>query len=203
VPAAAKIAIWVVVFAACAVAGAVVAAHTDPFPPGVEDPGARPPASTSGPPEPVSVQRWRGTWRSETVHRFHVGGSCRTRWRATLAFTVDAGRIRGETTAVLDGEAQCDFPVAQVQAKAIRVAVRGVEERRRLRPRFSELGRDPVGSHDLGGLTNTVRAIRPVLSISGRNPTTATGRATETAPDGDLGTYESMSTFDLTCVSGC
>ena len=202
-PVALKVAIWVVVFAACAAAGAVVAAHTDPFPPGVEDPGARSPTSATRSSEPPSVQMWRGTWLSQTAHRFHVGGSCRTSWRAALTFTIDAGKIRGETTAELQGTATCDFPVAQVQAHVIRLAVGGFVEGRRLHPRFSELSRDPVGSHDLGGLTNTVRAIRPSLVISVDHPMVATGDMTVTVPDGDLGRYESRSQFNLTCVSGC
>ena len=36
-----KVLAWTLVFAACAAVGAVVAANTNPFPPGVEDPGAR------------------------------------------------------------------------------------------------------------------------------------------------------------------
>jgi hypothetical protein len=41
VPRWAKVLIWIVVFAAFAAAGAYAASRTDPFPPGVEDPGAR------------------------------------------------------------------------------------------------------------------------------------------------------------------
>ena len=38
-----KVAAWVAVFLACAGVGAYVAAHTDPFPPGVDRPGATAP----------------------------------------------------------------------------------------------------------------------------------------------------------------
>lgn len=37
-----KVVVWILVLLVCAGAGAFVASRTDPFPPGVEDPGARP-----------------------------------------------------------------------------------------------------------------------------------------------------------------
>jgi hypothetical protein len=41
-----KVAAWAAVFLTCAGIGAFVAAQTDPFPPGVDDPGLRPTPST-------------------------------------------------------------------------------------------------------------------------------------------------------------
>lgn len=205
VPGIAKVVIWIVVFAACAAAGAVVAAHTDPFPPGVEDPGARPSAGGGGSPEPDAVQTWRGMLVSETSHRFHVGGACRTTWRGPLELMVAGirGRIRGDATLELHGDADCDFPVAQVQADAVSVAVTGVAADGALRLRLSETGRDPVGSHDLGGLVNTLRSIRPALRMAGADATAARDRVTVRVPDGDLGTYTSTSTLTVTCTGGC
>jgi hypothetical protein len=206
VPGVAKVVIWIVVFAACAAAGAVVAAHTDPFPPGVDDPGARPSTGTGGSPEPDATQTWRGTVVSETSHRFHVGGACLTAWRGPLELTVEPGvrgRIRGVATLRIRGGPDCDFPVAQVQADAVSVAVTGVAGRGELELRLSETGRDPVGSHDLGGLVNTLRSMRPALVINDRDVIAARGRVTVRVPDGDLGSYLSTSTFMVACTDGC
>ena len=53
-PKAVKILLWIGAFLACAGVGAYVAAHTDPFPPGVDDPGAHAagPVSTEVPTSP-------------------------------------------------------------------------------------------------------------------------------------------------------
>jgi hypothetical protein len=209
-PRAVKVLIWVVVFSGAAGAGAYVASHTDPFPPGVEDPGARPtkasptrtPSPSSEPPGPAS---WSGTMASQTYHQFHVGGRCTTRWATRLSFTIDEdGRVTGNGEAELQGDAACDFPVAQVQTKSISVRVTGaVHDGRFVMLRFTEAGRDPVGSHDLGGLVGTLKAIRPAVKMP---PTTGvSGRAsiTVTVPDGDLGRYVSVDGFTIRCVAAC
>jgi hypothetical protein len=54
-----KVITWVLVFALCAALGAVVAANTDPFPPGVDDPGVRPSADGSPAEDPG------GSWGGE------------------------------------------------------------------------------------------------------------------------------------------
>jgi hypothetical protein len=198
-----KVAIWAAVFVACAAAGALVAAHTDPFPPGVEDPGARPSVDVGGSLEPAALQTWRGSVVSETSHRFHVGGACRTTWRGSLELTVDAARIGGDGTLELHGGADCDFPVAQVQAESISVAVSGVADEDALRLRLTERGRDPVGSHDLGGLVNTLRTMRPVLRMASSDPLAARDRVTVKVSDGDQGAYASTSTFAVSCADGC
>ena len=196
-----KVAIWAVVFAACAAAGALVAAHTDPFPPGVEDPGAREAAPRSSE-EPVDEQRWRGQMLSETRHVFYVGGACRTSWRATFEFLATDGRFAIDSRAESRGRAACDFPDAQVRVRSIALAMSGTVREGVLRFGFTEQGRDPEGSHDLGGLVGTLRSIRPTLDID-RRTGSAMGRVLARRPDGDRGTYWSVSTFRMRCVSGC
>jgi hypothetical protein len=193
-----KIAVWLGVFGICAGAGAYVAAHTNPFPPGVEDPGARSPTATSATPAPVS--RWSGTMRSRTEHVFHVGGMCATDWVTTLSFTARDGAVAGQGVARLRGDARCDFPEAQVQARVIRLRVIGTFVQRMLTLRFVRLGGvDPIGSSDLGGFEATVShvVLRPRTELHGG------AERTVTRPDGDLGTYRSVNRATLTCLSGC
>ena len=61
-----KVLLWIAVFAACFGVGAYVAAHTDPFPPGVDDPGATA-GSGSRPP-----RRRRGGDRVVQIEHAHV-----------------------------------------------------------------------------------------------------------------------------------
>jgi hypothetical protein len=193
-----KVVVWIGVFAVCAGAGAYVAANTNPFPPGVDDPGARSTTPTSS--APTVVPRWTGTMRSSTEHVFHVGGSCVTAWRTGFTFAVRAGTIRGRGVARLVGDASCDFPQAQVQTRAIRLRVIGTFVQRMRTLRFVRVGGvDPIGSSDLGGFEATVSHIvlRPKTELHGG------ARSTVTQPDGDLGTYRSMNRAALTCLSGC
>ena len=73
-----KIVAWTLAFAAAAGAGAYVAAHTDPFPPGVDDPGARSTSpSTSVVPTPTSEpepRRWQVDAEVGSEHQLHVEG---------------------------------------------------------------------------------------------------------------------------------
>ena len=127
-----KVAAWAAVFLACAGVGAYIAAHTDPFPPGVDRPGESPIPTTatptpSPPPGPVT---WVGSIRSVTFHDLYVGGRCTTRWRGNLRFTVDtAGAIAGTGTARLDGQLECDFPIAQTQVRRFGLEVSGASSR--------------------------------------------------------------------------
>jgi hypothetical protein len=191
-----KIIIWILVFAAFIGAGAYQASRSDPFPPGVEDPGARPDATPTVTPTrtPPSPTAWDLDMDVTSQHVLHVGGSCRTDWRVTGSVTVQPnGRAAGDADAKLVAPAACDFSQAQVQTKAIRLVVVGTSVDGKLRLGFSEAGRTPVGSHDLGGLTNTLSLIHPSVRLRG----SPTAKVLATRPDGDLGTYSSSSHLRL------
>ena len=134
---------------------------------------------------------------SGTTHRLHVGGTCRSNWGITGTITIQpSGRAAGDASAVLREPATCDFPQSQVQTKKIRLVVTGRLAEGSLRLSFSEAGRTPVGSQDLGGFTNTLSLIRPVIRLpAGARHGRATVRASR--PDGDLGTYASDNAVDV------
>ena len=195
-PKAVKIILWVVVFAAAVGAGAFMASRSDPFPPGVEDPGARPttPTPTRTAPSPTV---WRLEMTSVTAHHLHVGGSCRSDWQVRGTVTIQPnGSAAGQGSAVLSQPATCDFPQSQVQTKKIALVVTGKLAEGSLRLSFSEAGRTPVGSQDLGGFTNTLSLIKPVLRIRDGSER-ATVSAQVSKPDGDLGSYSSDSRVEL------
>jgi hypothetical protein len=196
VPKVVKIILWVVAFAAAVGAGAFMASRSDPFPPGVEDPGARPitPTPTHTAPSPTV---WALEMTSATAHHLHVGGSCRSDWRVRGTITIKPnGTAAGQGSAVLSQPATCDFPQSQVQTKKIALVVTGKLADGSLRLSFSEAGRTPVGSQDLGGFTNTLSLIRPVLRIrDGSERATVSVQASR--PDGDLGSYSSDSRAEL------
>jgi hypothetical protein len=193
-----KVLIWTVVFVVCAGAGAYVAAHTNPFPPGVEDPGARPTSPTSSP-TPMS-ERWNVVMQSATRHELHVGGSCRSGWRTTgvVAIRPD-GSVTGRAIARLEGWS-CVFPVAQVQARAIRISVTGRMSGDRVRLRFTDRGAAPPGSQDLGGFTATLGDLDPKLELSAGYGDSLVHASRS---DGDLGRYVNDSKVQLNCASGC
>jgi hypothetical protein len=148
-----KVAAWAAVFLACAAVGAFVAAHTNPFPPGVDRPSqvatGSPTATATSPPAP---DRWRGTFRSFTYHRLYVGGRCLTRWRGGLRFTIDGdGKVHGAGAAHLFGKLACDFPIAQVQAERVALSVTGHLRGRRLTLRIDQASVQPGDSQDFGG----------------------------------------------------
>lgn len=194
-PKALKIVLWIAVFAAAAGAGAFMASRSDPFPPGVEDPGARPtPVPTHAGPTPTI---WSFTMDSDTRHALHVGGSCRSDWRTTGTVTVQPnGRAAGDANAVLRAKVTCDFPQSQVQTKKIHLVVTGTLGSGSLRLSFSEAGRTPVGSQDLGGFTNTLSLIRPVIHLP-NGAARGHGSISVSKPDGDLGVYSSTSALQL------
>jgi hypothetical protein len=194
-----KVVVWTGVFAACAGAGAFVAAHTNPFPPGVEDPGARPttPVPTTTAPQ---SERWSLVMRSSTRHDLHVGGSCRSGWRTTGRVTIDPeGTVSGTVGARLQGWG-CDFPVAQVQTRLVRLIVSGDRSGDRISLTFSIDGSAPTGSQDLGGFTATVEHLRLEAQVVGQHAGVGV-RATR--PDGDLGTYTNAGEIQLDCATGC
>jgi hypothetical protein len=197
-----KVVAWTAAFAAAAGIGAYVAANTDPFPPGVDRPTATATASPS--PTPAPPQRWVGVMRSATRHDLFVGGSCRTRWRTELRFTVDVdGRIDGTGVARLRGDgARCDFAVAQVQTRMVRLVVSG----RRLplgalQLSFDEVVRRPDGSDDLGGFLTLLEA--GAVAEEQRNAGIAEGTFTNREGDGNRGRYVAAGRIDLRCAAGC
>ncbi|MGZ8578467.1 MAG: hypothetical protein ACXWWX_02925 [Actinomycetota bacterium] len=198
-----KVGIWVVVLALCAAAGAFAASRSDPFPPGVEEPGARPTGSviqtptggpTSEPPADVQVGL-----RVDSEHELNVGGTCFSNWRGTIPLRfADGGRVRGQGEILLSAGG-CEFDTAQVQTILVTVEAEGTLEGDVLRLRFDEVSSSPAGSQDLGGFVATLRAIRPVVRL-----TDGDGRATVRVgrPDGELGRYRSVTRVDAAC-SGC
>jgi hypothetical protein len=144
------------------------------------------------------VPRWEFAIDSQTWHRFHVGGTCRTTWDIQGSLAEAGGdRVRGEGVAALSIKV-CDFPEAQIQASAIRLRVSGVQRDGVLHLRFHEAGRDPVGSKDLGGLVNTLVLMHPAVDAGGGHV-----RFREERSDGDLGSYVSQHRLTLTCTQGC
>ena len=119
-----KVAAWAAVFLACAGVGAYIAAHSDPFPPGVDRPSASSSLATpSASPQPVV---WAGSVKSVTYHELYVGGRCTTRWRGNLRFTAnDQGEIDGTGRMRLLGKLRCDFPIAQTQIRRFGLVVSG------------------------------------------------------------------------------
>jgi len=193
-----KIAIWVGVFAACAGAGAYVAAHTNPFPPGVEDPGAR---STTPPPTGApAIERWSLSMQSATRHELHVGGACRSAWTTTGSVTVAPnGSVEGRAVARV-GAWGCDFPVAQVQTRMVRMRVEGRRSGDRILLDLTIASSSPDGSQDLGGFTQSVHDLVPQGDIADGHAKT---RARVARSDGDLGRYVNDSRVQLTCATGC
>ncbi|TMK18428.1 MAG: hypothetical protein E6G65_12215 [Actinobacteria bacterium] len=191
--------LWLGVFGVCAGAGAFVAAHTNPFPPGVEDPGARPTTSAPTTPAP-SNQRWNLVMDSASRHDLHVGGSCRSRWFTSGHVTIlPDGTAEGEALASLRGWG-CDFPVAQVQTRKVSLFVTGRRSGGRIVLGFKRAGVAPTGSQDLGGFLATIRSLAPAIPF-----TDGHGGAVATAsrPDGDLGRFVDKGEIQLDCATGC
>ena len=202
-----KVLVWTLVFAACAAAGAVVASRTDPFPPGVDDPGARGAEPDPDPQEgpdtggvPASA-RWRLALSSTSRHTFRVGGSCRTDWRATLVLRIDGdGAVSGAGDAERQGAAACDFPVEQVQTDAVRLEVEGTHTSDGLVLRITPRAVTPPGSDDLGGFRATIGADEVVLAVAeGRGSV----RMTPEVADAVGGTRSSVNELRVRCVAGC
>jgi hypothetical protein len=199
VPRPIRIALLAFVLAGAAGAGAYVAAHTDPFPPGVEDPGARPDVGPSPGVEPV--ERWRLSLRSRSAHRYRVGGSCRTAWRATVALDVDAaGSVRGDGRATLVADEVCDFPVAQVQARALDLLALGDRGARAISFVVSVPGVKPPGADDLGGFRASLA--RTTFRVPVEDGAGSLRAATSIA-DGQGGTYRSSFAVRIRCAEGC
>jgi hypothetical protein len=159
----ARVLLWVVILLACAGVGAFIGSRSNPFPPGVPDPGATPPSESPGP-TPSEVVGWSTTMVSRTTHTYHVGGSCTSVWHLDARLRVsEAGRIRGRGVARLQPGARCDFPSAQVQARRVVVLVGGRREGDFLVLRF-EVGQVlPAGAQDLGAFGKTLGELRVTI----------------------------------------
>lgn len=180
-------------------AGAVVASRTDPFPPGVEDPGARPTSAvpTEEPPEAIE---WSFGLVSRTRHELHVGGVCQTSWSLRAPLVEDPGGTVAGQGEARSNSASCTTPTAQVQADTITVIVTGLRRGDTITIVLREAGRDPVGARDLGGFANTLPEMRFVFREPARR---ATALERVDLPDGNLGRYVSISRATLACRSGC
>jgi hypothetical protein len=191
---------WTAALAVAAGAGAFAAAHTDPFPPGVSDPGERPSPTTSVAPEP-EPRRWQMSARVRSEHRLHVGGACRSDWDVQVLLEEDAGgRVQGTALATVRGDPGCDFATAAVQTQAIGVPVSGSVAfgGGQLRLRFGEpVDEDPTGSTDLGGFVELVDGFRAV-AVPGNVTTVGTRR-----PDGNDGVFSMTWRIQLRCTAGC
>ena len=159
----ARVLLWVVILLACAGVGAFIGSRSNPFPPGVPDPGAQPSDSPSpSPPEPVE---WSITMVSRTTHTFHVGGSCTSAWRLEGRLRISASeRITGRGVARLQPGAACDFPSAQVQAQRIVVRFLGRRDGDELDIRFRDVELTPAGSQDLGAFVKTLKTLRVAIA---------------------------------------
>lgn len=198
-----KVIAWVVVFAACAGVGALIAAHTNPFPPGVEDPGARTstpisPTPTPSGPGPVGYSAIAG---ARTYHDLFVGGRCATAWRISLLVSGGGptGHVAGTGVARLVGGLRCDFHTAQVQSERLKLMVAGHRRANILDLNLTVVSRDPVGSNDYGGLIGTLTRF-PSVKLDGGKGLAA---VLVTVPDGDQGTYGARYRLSVTCGTAC
>ena len=174
--------------------GAFLASRSNPFPPGVPDPGAVPSETPSSSPTPVEVEVRSLRLVSRTTHTYHVGGSCTSDWRMDAAVRIaPSGRVRGRGVARLLAGAACDFPSAQVQARRIVLRVVGRSDGDRLAFRFQTEGVLPVGSQDLGAFVETIERIR--FSLPDRSPARAAKSKRIVSSNGDV--FDSTTTIRL------
>jgi hypothetical protein len=178
-----KTLMWGVILLACAGVGAFIASRSNPFPPSVGDRSAVPSESPS--PSPAAIVRWSLTMSSRTTHTYRVGGSCGSDWRLRGRMRLsESGSVHGLGVARLLPGARCDFPSAQVQARRVTVRILGRRSGDELELRFREIGRQPVGSLDLGSFLATLRAVR--FSIPERPGAGATDRTRIEEPDDEI-----------------
>lgn len=192
-PKAVKILLWIGAFLACAGVGAYVAAHTDPFPPGVDDPGANAagPVSTEVPSGGIVV-----LIDTRTAHDLYVGGRCAISWRIELGLGATDGEIDGSGAATAKSELRCDEPTAQVQADALDLSVTGNIVDGELHFQVDETGRTPVGAQELTGFAKTIPTLR--FELPAREG--ATAPIDVEVPDRDRGTYGAIGTVTVSSV---
>jgi hypothetical protein len=189
-----KVVAWTLVFALCATIGAVVAANTDPFPPGVEDPGARPSEGTpSNQASPTEGGSWLVRIDTRTYHDLFVGGRCAANWRIDVGIAAADGGIDSAGAAVIKGELRCTQPTAQVQAERIDVQAVGRLRDGEVRFRLEETGRSPAGAQELTGFLDTIPTIRFVMPTSEG----ASASFDIERPDGGQGSFGAAGTVVL------
>jgi hypothetical protein len=198
-----KVAVWAAVFLACAGVGAFIAAHSNPFPPGVDRPGASPTESVSVTPSPSPAPvpvKWSGSLRSFTYHQLYVGGRCTTKWRGSLRFTVaESGRVEGSGAATLAGPLECDFPIAQVQVRRVTLAVSGRVREGRLTLHLTQTAISPSSGHDFGGFV----AFLPVrITLTVRHDAASDRFDRQHVDEQGRGVYSWLTSVRLRLVSG-
>lgn len=179
-----RILAWIVVLAACAGIGAFIASRSNPFPPGVDDPGVQPTGSTGS--EAPVFARWTGSGIVRTTHELFVGGACRTNWRLRMIVREDGEGLTGRATATLIGDARCDFPTAQNQTRQLGLEVAGRARSSMWRLALAETEREPAGSIDLGALLSLLDRLRFDVDVGDDR---ATSTIELSVPDGDRGSY--------------
>ena len=180
-----KVLMWAGILLLCAGAGAFLASRSNPFPPGVPDPGAVPSESPSASPTPVEVEVRSLRLVSRTNHTYHVGGSCTSDWRMDTAVRISAaGRVRGRGVARLLPGAACDFPTAQVQARRIALRVVGRTNGVTVVVRFRTGDVVPFAAQDLGAFLDTIETVR--FSLPDRSPSRQAKSKEIVTPNGDV-----------------
>ena len=156
-----KVLMWAGILLVCAGVGAFLASRSNPFPPGVPDPGAVPSESPSPSPSPVEVEVRSLRLVSRTAHTYHVGGSCTSDWEMDSAVRISpAGRVRGSGVARLRPGNGCDFPSAQVQSRRVVLRIVGRTNGDRVVIRFRTGKVVPFASQDLGAFVDTIETLR-------------------------------------------
>ena len=191
----AKVIVWIGILLVCAGVGAFLASRSNPFPPGVPDPGAVPSETPNPSPPPPEVTRWTLAMTSRSTHTYRVGGSCTSDWRMERGRIriSGSGRVRGRGVARLLPGAACDFPSAQLQAGRVEIEILGRREGGRLQLRFRIAQVLPPGSQDLGAFVDTLERVR--LTIPERSGAGERERARLERPNGDV--FASSSRFRL------
>ena len=187
-----KVLMWAGILLVCAGVGALLASRSNPFPPGVPDPGAVPSESPSPTPVEVEVRSLRLV--SRTAHTYHVGGSCTSDWEMDSAVRISpAGRVRGGGVARLRPGNACDFPTAQVQARRVVLRIVGGTNGDTVVIRFRTGKIVPFASQDLGAFVDTIETLR--FSLTDRAIARQAKSKQITTPNGDV--FSSTTTVRL------
>lgn len=184
--------LWLLLFAGCAGVGALIAARSNPFPPGVE--GG--PSQTASP--SPQARTWTLRFESDSWHRFYYGGRCRSKWKGSVKMTASPeGAIDGAGRARLVGRLVCGFSNAQIQARVLDLIVRGHVSGQDLILTIRASSVLPTSSHDYGGFMATV--LRRAITIP-LGPRTLRRSALDSTGKGRNASY---TTFTLGCTAAC